>query len=234
MKKVIILYALLGLLSSVVVILPTYAESKYSNQAVHRFGAIEGVVVTKEGIPVADAKVYVLQTGRSLLAATDGNGRFALTRIPPGTHRVIAYKESDGFPNLVWSFYSEAYQDEGSAQINVLENQTVRDVRVRLGPKASRLLLTVTDAKTGQPITDASVSLNHKGKPNTLFKSGATESNGTFNLLIPSSILINVAVEAQGYRTWRYVKGGAVNRDAIRFLPGISRRMTVRLERVTN
>lgn len=233
MKKVVVLSALLGFLLSVLSFLPGYAQDKSANQSGNRYGAVEGIVVTREGIPVADATVYILQIGRSLLGSTDINGMFTLAHIPVGNHKIIAYKESDGFPNLVWSFYSEAYSGEGFPVINVQENQTVRDVRVRLGPKASRLFISVIDAGTKQPIRDASVALNHKGKPKTLFKTGATTAEGSFDLLIPPSISINVVVEARGYKKWRYVKGGAVDRDAIRLLPGSSKKMTVELKQVT-
>ena len=234
MRKPFFLSVLFGLLLAIIALLASssYAQDKSENQSKKGYGMIEGQVVTKEGLPVANATVYAFEYGRSPSNVTDVQGKFMLTHLPVGKHRIIAYKEGDGFPNLLWSFYSEAYKREEFPIVNVEENQLVRGVIVRLGPKAGRLLIRVIDAKTKQPIRDVSVALNHKGKRKTLFRSGTTRSDGEFDLLIPPSIPINVVLSAPGYKTWRYVNAKSVDRDAVRIQSGSSRKIIVELKPV--
>jgi len=234
MRKAVSRCVLPGLLLSVVTAFvqmhPGYAREEPASQSKERYGTVEGRVVTREGLPVANATVYAFKLGGSPLASTNIEGKFALTNLSAGKHVIIAYKESDGFPNLVWSFYSEVYGNDGKLVVSVEENQIVRDATIRLGPKAGRLLIRVIDAKTKLPIRDASLALNHKRKPETRFQPSATKMDGEFDTLIPPSLPINVVVKAPGYKTWRYVKGGSVDRDAIRLRTGSSKEMTVELK----
>jgi hypothetical protein len=220
-----------GLLSPVTAFLASDVQDKSDNQPTNSYGTIEGHVVTSEGMPVAKATVYAFRNGRHLLGVADEHGKFTLP-VLVGKHRISAHKESEGYPDLLWSFYSEAYGREGFPIVNVEENQVVQGVIVRLGPKASRLFIRVIDAKTKRPIRDASLALNHKGKPGTLFQPGGTNMDGEFDTLIPPSVPINVVVKAPGYKTWRYGNRGSGDRDAIRLLPGSSKEMTVELKQL--
>src|SRR5258708_6558491 len=74
----------------------------------YRYGTIEGTVTDFVGVPISNATVYVLQDGRAPTGITDAKGNFVLTNVEVGQHRIFAYKESDGYPNPVWSFYGEA------------------------------------------------------------------------------------------------------------------------------
>lgn len=235
MRKAVRLGVLVGVLLSVVtafaLMLPGSARAEPGSQSGERNGTVEGQVVTREGLPVANAMVYAFQLGGSPLASTNTEGKFTLTNLSAGKHLIIAYKESDGYPNLVWTFYSEAYGNNGKLVVNVEENKTVRGATVRLGPKAARLLIRVLDAKTRRAIRDASLELSHKGKPNTRFEPGVTNIDGEFDTLIPPFRPINVVVKAPGYKAWRYANGRSPDRDAIRLLPGASKEMTVELKR---
>lgn len=210
---------------------PGYARDESANQSKERYGTVEGQVITREGLPVPDATVYAFKLGGSPLASTNTKGKFTLPA-PVGKHRISAYKESESYPDPLWSFYSEAYGRNESPIVNVQENQIVQGVIVRLGPKARRLFIRVIDAKTKRPIRDASLALNHKGKPGTLFQPGGTTMDGEFNTLIPPSVPINVVVKAAGYKTWRYNNRGSAVRDAIRLRPGSSRKMIVELKQL--
>lgn len=235
MKKAVRLGVLVGVLLSVVTAFalmhPGSVRAEPASQSGERNGTVEGQVVTREGLPVANATVYAFQLGGSPLAFTNTEGKFALTNLSAGNHLIIAHKESEGYPNLVWTFYSEAYGNNGILVVNVEENKTVRGATVRLGPKAGRLLIRVIDAKTRRAIRDVSLALNHKGKPDTRFEPGVTNIDGEFDTLIPPSRPINVVIKAPGYKTWRYVNRGSADRDAIRLLPGDSKEMRVELKR---
>lgn len=165
-------------------------------------GQIEGTVVTEQRTPIANAVVYLFDSGRSPVAITDSNGNFSFKEVAVGSHKIIAYKESEGFPNMIWSFYSEAYGNKGVRVISVGENQSTRNILVRLGPKASRLRVSVIDANTKRSIRNAEITLNHEGKPKTLMKSGTNSADGGFDILIPPSVRIEMTVNAPGYRAW--------------------------------
>ena len=119
---------------------------------------------------------------------------------------ILAYKQSDRFPNPVSTFYSEAPKAEPFPVIDVQEGQTVTGVIIRLGPKASQLLIRIIDSTTRRPITDAEVSVNHLGKPFTLLKTGANTLQGDFRyeVLVPAEVPLELRVTAQRYEAWRY------------------------------
>jgi hypothetical protein len=163
------------------------------------YGEIEGTVVDESGAAVADATVYVLERGRSPSAVTDASGRFLLSSVKAGSHRIFAFKEADGFPNPVWSFYNEASGLAGFPTLDVQADQRIQGVTVQLGPKASLALIKVSDAKTKRAVAGAGVALNHTGKPMTLFVAGATNDAGELAVLIPSSVAVDLKVTAPGY-----------------------------------
>ena len=134
--------------------------------------AIKGVVTTSGGEPVSKAMVYASQLGngerttRRNAVTTDDLGRFSLPNLPDGEYTIRAFKEEDGYPDLTFSFYSEAYNAVHWPQITIVNGATVEDVVVHLAsPKCGRLLITVIDTKTNKKIPDAQVSLNHEGNP---------------------------------------------------------------------
>jgi hypothetical protein len=165
-------------------------------------GQIEGTVVTAQRTPITGAMVYLFGDGRSPVTITDQNGRFVFKEVSAGSHKLVAYKESDGFPNMIWSFYSEAYRNTGVRLVNVSEKQTTRNLLISLGPKAGRLLIDVIDARTKRFIRSAEIALNHEGKPKTLMKSGTNRADRGFDILVPPSIRIEITINAPGYRPW--------------------------------
>jgi hypothetical protein len=200
MKRTVMVFANLVLFLSLM-LMPCFAQVR-PTQISQGKGQIEGTVVTEQRTPIANAIVYLLENGRSPVTTTDSNGRFSFKEVPVGSHKIIAYKESDGFPNMIWSFYSEAYGNKGFRLISVTENQSTRNIFISLGPKAGRLLLSVIDAHTKRSIEDAEIALNYVGRPKTLMKSGTNRADGGFDILVPPSVRIEMVVNAPGYRAW--------------------------------
>jgi len=178
-------------------------------------GAIKGIVMTNEGEPVSKARVYVwLPTGnwltRQIGATADDLGGFSLSNLPDGEYAVRAFKKEEGYPDLTFSFYSEAYETVQWPRVAVTNGNTVEDVVVHVpSPKCGRLLINVIDAKTNKTIREAEVSLTHEGKPKTLLRSGPTKTDGTFDLLVPPAVPIDLKVSALGYRDWYYKTDGS-------------------------
>lgn len=195
-----------------------------------RQGAIEGTVIDSSGAPVANATVYLLQNGRSPATVTNAEGNFVLSNVPAGAHRVFAYKESENYPNPVWSFYS--YGLQGLPVVEVRTNEVSRGVLVHLPPKAGRLTVLVTDAMTKRPVADASISVNHEGKPTTAFKPGATGRNGELTILVPVGVPVNLKVTAEGYRTWSYRDKNTKPPDAIQLKTGENKSMKIELTKL--
>jgi hypothetical protein len=209
------------------------AGQRPSPQSAGGYGNIEGIVITKEGRPLANASVYIFQTGGSPVRTTSETGRFEFTGVSVGKHLILAYKESDGFPNPVWSFYSEAPGAPTFPVAEVRENQTIRGIVVRLGPRSSRLLISLVDATTKRAIIDAEVTMNYVSKPKTLLRSGPNQSQDgfIFGLLVPALVPINLQVAAPGYKNWRYKDNGAFRAGNVLLLkPGTERRITVELQ----
>ena len=198
-----------------------------------RKGTIEGTVVDPSGTPVANATVYLLQNGRAPATVTDAQGNFVLLNVPVGTHRVFAYKESENYPNPVWSFYSDAYGLEGFPVVEVRRDEVSRGVLVGLPPKAGRLKVLVTEAITKRPVSDASISVNHQNKPTTAFQPGATGINGELTILVPVGVSISLKVTAAGYRTWNYRNRDSKPPDAIQLKTGENKSMKIELTKIS-
>lgn len=194
-----------------------------------RQGTVEGTVIDSSGAPVANATVYLLQNGRAPATVTNAEGNFVLSKVQAGPHRVFAYKESENYPNPVWSFYSDAYGLEGFPVVEVRTDDVSRGVLVRLPPKASRLTVVVTEAMTKRPVADASISVNHEGKPTTAFKPGATGHNGELAILVPVGVPVKLKVTAAGYRTWSYRDRNSKPPDAIQLKTGENKSMKIEL-----
>jgi hypothetical protein len=217
-----LLFALL-----VLVLCPSFVKSHQ-----YRVGRIEGTVKDVQGLPVANATVYVLQIGRTPASRTDAKGNFVLENVAVGVQRVFAYKESDNYANPIWSFYGNPQSQEGFPLVSVREDRPVRNVIVRLGPKSSRLLVVVIDANTKQPVSGAAISLNHEGQPKTVFDPGAASPSGELSVLIPAGIPVNLKVTAAGYQNWIYRDRSSTPPDAIKLKTGEKRSIKIELTRI--
>jgi hypothetical protein len=195
----------------------------------YRVGTVEGTVTDFAGSPVPNATVYVLQNGRAPAGITDANGNFVLTNIAVGPQRIFAYKESDDYPNPVWSFYGDTKSQEGFPLVSVREDRPLRNVIVRLGPKSSRLHVAIIDAITKRPVSGATLSLNHEGKPKTLYTPGAASRSGELAVLIPAGIPVNLKVTAAGYHTWVYRDKTSTPPNAIQLKVGEKRSIKIEL-----
>ena len=213
MRKLVLCPPLLAIIFLSLINTPASRTStQFTNQPIGKnSAAIKGIVTTSGGEPISKAMVYVrrLENGEVLTrlnsVTTDDQGRFSLSNLPDGEYTIRAYKEEDGYPDLTFSFYSEAYSAVRWPQITIVNGTTVEDVVVHLAsPKCGRLLIYVIDAETNKKIQDAEVSLNHEGKPKTLLISGANRPDYSFNLLIPPDVVVDLKVSAPGYRDWHY------------------------------
>jgi hypothetical protein len=94
--------------------------------------------------------------------------------------------------------------------------------------------MTVSDAITKQPISEAAVLLNHEGKPKTLFNSGAVGRSGELTVLIPVGVPVKLRVTAEGYQTWNYRDQNSKPPDAIQLKTGENKSMKIELTKISS
>lgn len=201
--------------------------------------AIKGFVTTSGGQPVSHATLYAGRLGGNEMLSqrnsvtTDDQGGFRLSNLPDGEYTLRAYKEADGYPHLLFSFYSEAYRNVSWPRVTIVNGTTVENVIVHVAsPKCGRLLITVFDGETNQQIRDAHVSLNHEGKPLTLFGSGLNTPDYRFNLLVPPDIPIELKVSAPGHRDWHYnTDSSKLETKPLRLASDTTKELNVTLQR---
>ena len=105
-------------------------------------------------------------------------------------------KEAEGYPNTYFSIYSNGLTF--TAQLSPRTEDV--EVLVILGPKAGRVIGTITDGATGEPI-NAGVRIWRWTDGNEFLQSS---SSAQLQLLIPPSTGIGLEIRAPGYDPWRY------------------------------
>ena len=165
-------------------------------------GSIHGVVVNELGQPVIAAKVFAdlldgLQHAKALISAeTDNEGKFTVDRLEWGPYRIDAQKESEGYPDTSFDFYSEGRTFTAS----VSPGKPVANIRVVIGPKAGVISGSIADAITGAPV-NATFNMRRVRSPNMFI---GTSVPPQFRVLIPPRTEVLVEVHAPGYNVWYY------------------------------
>ena len=111
------------------------------------------------GRPIADVKVRAEPTGDGPSSSdrTDSNGRYAVTGLGPGNHRVWADASDLGYIEVYWD-NELRWDDADPVAVSEEGTETGYDFRLRIGETISG---TVTDSQTGLPIQDIEVRANH-------------------------------------------------------------------------
>lgn len=188
--KVILLSFCLSLLAGLV---------STQDTRVTAFGSIEGVVRDLNGTPIPMASVYAFHETdftKRIRTTADTNGKFALQNVPIGTVYVHAYKESDGYPDAFFSFFST---NKNSWQtVRVESGRATSNVVIELGPKYATLDLVIQN-ENGEPV-GATLTFVRDDDPSRPYSLG---SNSRLSLLVPP-VPFRLKVEAKGYEPWDY------------------------------
>src|SRR5712692_3073859 len=110
-------------------------------------GSATGVVLDADGKPLAGATVYALpkeNMTKQIRTITDAAGRFMLTGLPNGGAYIDAYKESDGYPYSLFSFFKTP-GDRTPVELTISAGATTTHTVLRLGPRAAYLDINVAD-----------------------------------------------------------------------------------------
>jgi hypothetical protein len=172
-------------------------------------GSVEGVVLGEDNRPLSGASVYGLpekDMRREIWATSDNAGRFTLQNVPAGNVYVLAFKESEGYPNKFYAFY-KVKTAHSSVKLEIKPGETA-NVTIQLGPKAAYLKVDAINEK-GKPVTVGSYQLDRDDVPGPYGTSVSTDPRlvgvGFINgvMLVPP-VPFRLTVRADGYEPWRY------------------------------
>jgi hypothetical protein len=160
-------------------------------------GSVEGIVLDGERKPLAGATVFIGTLAKGPRTRTDAEGKFVLRDVPIGNVGLDAYKESDGYPYNMFSFF--LIPGQHLPKFDVIAGETVKNVVIHLGPKAACLRLQITD-ESGHPI-NASLSFSRPDLGQRGDYRRSTEANDV--ILVPP-VPFRFTVEATGFQPWHY------------------------------
>lgn len=162
-------------------------------------GSIAGVVRDPNGAPVAEASVYAVdvENFRSRFNAdADSNGSFVLRDVPTGTYSVHAHKESEGYPDTFFSFFSMGNK-KAWRQVEVEVGRATDGIVLELGPKYAVLDLSIEDEEGNY--VGGSLTFTRVDDPKRTYMVGSAPD---MHLLVPA-VAFRFQVRAKGYHTWR-------------------------------
>ena len=164
-------------------------------------GAIVGLVKDERGRPVANAQVSPQYLGVAVLRAlvvrvdTDAEGRFNIDHLDWGPYAVYAGKESDGYPNTMFSLY----RHRPAPKVTLSPKHPTGHAIVIIGPRGGVLIGSVRDAST-QTLVGSQLILK---RPDGSGEIGLSEPSD-FRVLIPADTDLSVEIGQQGYKLWTY------------------------------
>lgn len=197
--------------------------------AAQQSGLIRGSVVDDKGMPVAAARVSVDPLNgvpRSDLVReveTDKNGHFAMDNLELGSYKVFAMKESSGYPNTAFAFYSNQIFPTATLTAGI---PTV-DLILKIGPPAGVVGGLVTGGTTNSPV-DAAFLLRRSADPNNWI---SLSQRAKYRVLVPPSTDVSFEVSAPGYKTYYYAgPSDSLKRPPLRLESGQEIRLDIQLD----
>lgn len=191
-------------------------------------GSVRGTVIDEKGQLVAEAQVECdPMDGRSaaralLIVETDKNGHFSVENLALGSYKLFAMKESSGYPNTAFGFYSNVFPT-----VTLTANVPTADITLKVGPPAGVMSGSVTDAVTSAPVPAGFLLRRISDPDNWISMSERPE----YRILLPPGTDVSLEVSAPGYKTWYY--GGAsdtLKRPPIRLESGKEMKLDIQLE----
>jgi hypothetical protein len=162
-------------------------------------GSASGVVLDDAGKPLADATVYALPAEdmtHQIRGTSDSAGRFVLEGLPAGTVYIDAYKESDGYPYNMFSFFKVPGANT-PVSMKVVAGKATGNIVLHLGQRSAYLQLDVS-ADEGAPAGGA-LLFDRLDIPGPYIR-GVLANDKIMVPLVP----FRLTFQAEGYLPWHY------------------------------
>jgi hypothetical protein len=198
-------------------------------------GTINGTVLDEDGQPFKGVQVCTWMRdapagsresrGDYPVVTTDQAGQFRIDHVAMGATGVEAIKPEDGYVAFAGTSVREV--------VTLTPDQRSATVVLKLGPKAGRLIPSVTDKFTGKPVIDFEVSwtIFDSDSPTSCSSGGQAIRQGIRGAIVPSEKYLVLAISASGYKKWFYCDPSDPSRPAfIRLQPGEEKELLVELE----
>jgi hypothetical protein len=197
------------------------------------FGAVEGVVLDSSGHPVQHASVYYQYMEepsqvRDGQVETDCSGQFVIDHVLPRRIEIRARKESVFYTDTLLGSYAQPNEPE-FPQVQVVADESVKGVIVRLGRQGGLLRVRVLDADTKGPLGGIGYRLCRTDNLRGLSSCAAGGKPGEFHLVVPSAP-ITLKIGADNYEDWNYRDEGTGS-PLLQLDPGEAKSLTVYLKR---
>ena len=184
---------------------------------------VTGVVLTQDGQLASGARVCISvsegqHTTINCRVATDNDGRFTVEQLKPGTYRVFAINEAQGY----------SIESQGPGQgVTITAEQPWPIVTIHQRARGGVLVGSVIDKLTGKKLERAQMrytSLDSNGS------GGTVVINGDFQVAVPADSDLLVVVMSEGYRGWVYTDPSTPSRPVLKLAAGERKQLEIELE----
>jgi hypothetical protein len=141
-----------------------------------------------------------LNTSRLPASVTDRDGKYSISSQVAGKLRLLAFKESAGYPNTLGVLFTTG--SEHFPLIETTGGQTLSNVDILLPEPDGVLSGIVRDTQTGLTIRQARITLRRVDSPELMYSS-YINGDGSFLFALPPKP-ISIEITAPGYKTWHY------------------------------
>lgn len=161
-------------------------------------------------------------------AVSDAEGRFTLKLREAGRYWLFTDNTAEGYVPLSNPFYMHA---SASVPVVTLDDENAsRQVTITVGPKAGRLVFTISDASVNLPVENATVRMCKANAPRICINPSAKDAEGKFRLLAPL-VPFTLKITADGYDDWHGPSGGDAPGTPLDIGPGQKLEFSVFLKR---
>ena len=178
--------------------------------------AVEGAWITAE-----------VGNGRVPRGQSDSKGHFSIWIQRPGTYTVYAEHLEKGYPAAALLFYGKLWEPS-LAQVTIDETSKPAPVKIKLGPKAGRLVLTILDGSSNKPIKSGVLEVCRVGEPRSFWSVGMGWPKGRYELLTPE-VPFTIKFKTHHGDRKAFDESG-VQIETIQLTLGARREMTIRLQ----
>jgi len=190
---------------------------------------ITGIVVDEREHAIAGAKVCTtVILPMQPCGNSDQDGKFSIALEHSGTYTLYAEQFEQGYPIATWPFYGKLWLRLPTVTIDKTSGSD--QVKIKVGPKAGRLILTILDWGTDEPIERGDIEFCRVNEPQSCWSTMTPWPKGHFEVLTPEVPFTMKFKSWQGHWVDRKaVDEAGVPVETVKVELGGQKEMTVRL-----